>query len=311
MARRSQPGHPRRRHLGRPARRSDPVPRPGVGPAARSRLRVCRARARTARRARVSWVTPGYCSASGVLPCVATCCRLLPCLLDLGVVRRRCRWRERRIGRPRHDVLGTPQPRPPRCRPAFPTAFRRPPPAPSRRCRSRRAGRSPRRFPRTSGTGRLGGGAAFWSDFVYDDHGANGGATVAPARSPSLAPTDGTYTYPAGPAKMNGADIFRAGVGLDSAASYWRIDWNTLADPKVPIAEWTFDTDHNAADRAPPPGRPAPASAAPASTARWSSAASGARVLNGSGTVLATLPTTVDTIAALVRRPGAADACCR
>src|SRR5262245_19066720 len=29
-------------------------------------------------------------------------------------------------------------------------------------------------FPRTSGTGRLQGGASYWSDYVYDDHGATG-----------------------------------------------------------------------------------------------------------------------------------------
>ncbi len=29
-------------------------------------------------------------------------------------------------------------------------------------------------FPRTCGTGRIGGGALFWTDFLYDDHGAAG-----------------------------------------------------------------------------------------------------------------------------------------
>ncbi|MDQ1672212.1 MAG: hypothetical protein QOC98_774, partial [Frankiaceae bacterium] len=147
-------------------------------------------------------------------------------------------------------------------------------------------------FPRTSGTGRLGGGAAYWSDYVYDDHGAVG-ATVAPPIS-NLAPTDGTYTYPDGPAKMNGADVFRSAVGVDRAASYWRIDWNTLVDPRVPIAEWTFDTDGNTAT----------------GTAAWPAGAgvnspgidkalvvsgTGARLLDTrTGATLATLPVTVD-----------------
>jgi predicted esterase len=100
-------------------------------------------------------------------------------------------------------------------------------------------------FPLTSGTGRLAGGGMFWTDYLYDDHGATtastGGISVT-AGSPSF----GTYTYPAGPASQNGADIFRAAVLRRAHASYWRVDWNTLASPRVPIAEWTFDRDNKA-----------------------------------------------------------------
>lgn len=102
---------------------------------------------------------------------------------------------------------------------------------------------------RTSGTGRLGGGASYWSDFLYDDH----GAVTDPARPildaiAFLAPPDGGYTYPAGPASMNGADVFRNAVGLDAKASYWRVDWNTLVDPKVPLAIWGLDTNASTQD---------------------------------------------------------------
>jgi hypothetical protein len=99
-------------------------------------------------------------------------------------------------------------------------------------------------FPRTSGTGRLAGGASYWTDFVYDDHGAFGIEHSAPVAG--LAPPIGTYTYPKGAAAGNGADIFRAAVGLTSDASYWRVDWTTLTNARVPIAEWALDTDHNA-----------------------------------------------------------------
>jgi hypothetical protein len=108
----------------------------------------------------------------------------------------------------------------------------------------------PDRFPRTSGTGRLGGGASFWSDWLFDDHGATApsGGPVSPASLNSdLAPTQGVASYPAGPAKNNGADIFRTAVGLTAKASYWRVDWTTLTKPGVPIAEWTFDTDNRSA----------------------------------------------------------------
>jgi Prolyl oligopeptidase family len=107
----------------------------------------------------------------------------------------------------------------------------------------------PSSFSRTSGTGRLAGGASLWTDWVFDDHGAAApsGAPISPAAlNSTLAPTQGIATYPAGPAKNNGADIFTAAVGLTAKASYWRVDWNTLVNDNVPIAEWTFDTDDNA-----------------------------------------------------------------
>src|SRR5207245_3277926 len=58
-------------------------------------------------------------------------------------------------------------------------------------------------FPRTSGAGREAGGATFWSDFVYDDHGASGIQVQQPVAS--LAPTGGTYVYSKPKAANNGA----------------------------------------------------------------------------------------------------------
>jgi len=108
----------------------------------------------------------------------------------------------------------------------------------------------PSTFPQTSGTGRLTGGASLWSDFVYDDYGASspqGFNTSTFSQSSGLAGRQGDYVFPAGAADNNGADIFRAGVGVKGAFSYWRVDWVTLADPSIPIAEWALDTDDNAA----------------------------------------------------------------
>ncbi len=154
---------------------------------------------------------------------------------------------------------------PPRARP------RRPLPEPSST-----AWPFPNTFPQTSGTGRLAGGASLWTDFIYDDYGAVEPPRAAPTssydQSSDLAPRQGDYVYPAGPADNNGADIFRAGVGLKGNFSYWRVDWVTLADPSVPIAEWTFDTDNNAATGA--SAWPAQAGvSSPGSTRRWSSPA--------------------------------------
>src|SRR5436305_951929 len=86
----------------------------------------------------------------------------------------------------------------------------------------------PSTFPQTSGAGRLAGGASLWSDFIYDDYGASnlgGLPTSTYDQSSGLAARQGQYVYPSGPADNNGADIFRAGVGLSSAYSYWRVDW--------------------------------------------------------------------------------------
>jgi dienelactone hydrolase len=108
----------------------------------------------------------------------------------------------------------------------------------------------PSTFPQTSGTGHLAGGASLWSDFIYDDYGASGVQglpTSSYDQSSGLAARQGDYVFPSGAAHNNGADIFHAGVGLHGAYSYWRVDWTTLADPNIPIAEWTFDTDNNPA----------------------------------------------------------------
>ena len=95
-------------------------------------------------------------------------------------------------------------------------------------------------FPRTCGTSRFADGALFWTDFLYDDHGATGVPVSLPSGG---APPRGTYVYPDGPAARNGADIFRVAIGLTETDTWWRVDWNTLLDPSVPIALFTFDTD--------------------------------------------------------------------
>jgi hypothetical protein len=148
-------------------------------------------------------------------------------------------------------------------------------------------------FSRTSGTGRLADGGLYWTDWQYDDHGtttASPGGIAVTAGSPSF----GTYIYPPGAACANGADIFRAAVLDRSKATYWRVDWNTLADPRVPIAEWTFDRDDNATTG----GSAWPAGAGLRSDGIdtvLTMSSRGARLLSvGSGKVLAKLPVTVD-----------------
>ncbi|MGH9137787.1 MAG: hypothetical protein ACRD0G_12170 [Acidimicrobiales bacterium] len=99
-------------------------------------------------------------------------------------------------------------------------------------------------FPRTSGTGRYAGGAYYWSDFLYDDHGAAGAGTL-----PGLFENFGLggYGYPEPDAAGNGADVFRTAIGLESDATVWRVDWQTLVNPNLPIAAFALDTDANPA----------------------------------------------------------------
>jgi pimeloyl-ACP methyl ester carboxylesterase len=94
-------------------------------------------------------------------------------------------------------------------------------------------------FPRTCGAGRVADGALFWTDFLYDDHGATG---VPIGDLKIQAPPRGTYVYPDGAAAGNGADIFRVAIGLTETHTWWRIEWNTLLVVSVPVALFTFDT---------------------------------------------------------------------
>ncbi|MBW3668151.1 MAG: peptidase [Actinobacteria bacterium] len=104
-------------------------------------------------------------------------------------------------------------------------------------------------YPRTSGAGRLLSGSFQWSDFIHDDYGARGTSNRTVT---ALSGSAGSYAYPEGAAyQRNAADIFRVGVGLDDDATYWRVDWNTLVDPSVPIASFAFDSDASAATGAP------------------------------------------------------------
>ncbi|HEX3707549.1 MAG TPA: peptidase, partial [Mycobacteriales bacterium] len=148
-------------------------------------------------------------------------------------------------------------------------------------------------FPRTSGTGRLADGGLFWADWLYDDHGtttASTGDISVTAGSPSF----GLYTYPAGAAHGNGADIWTAAVLDRPDATYWRVDWNTLADASIPIAEWTFDRDDNAATGG--SGWPAAAGVhSPGIDTALTMSGHGAQLISvASGKILAKLPVTID-----------------
>lgn len=146
-------------------------------------------------------------------------------------------------------------------------------------------------FPRTSGTSRLDRGSLLWTDYLYDDHGAAG----APGANPDETgvPSYGGYTYDRPEAHGNGADVFRAAVELQRDATVWRVDWNTLADPSVPLAIWALDTDRDAGTG----GSAWPAGAgvrSPGVDRFLVVSARGAALLDGGGRRLLALPTRVD-----------------
>jgi hypothetical protein len=102
-------------------------------------------------------------------------------------------------------------------------------------------------FPHTEGASRFDDGALYWTGFLYGDHGAKGIPVGLTQGGPfgtqsTLSPPVGTYVYPSGPADGNGANIFGAAIGAAAGRTWWRVDWATLADADVPIAEWAFDT---------------------------------------------------------------------
>jgi hypothetical protein len=158
----------------------------------------------------------------------------------------------------------------------------------------------PDAFSPTSGTGRLIDGALEWSDWVYDDYGASspeGAPLNQITDNGPFSPAHGDYVYPSGSADNDGADIFRAAVGLTRKASVWRVDWTTLADPSIPIAEWTFDTDDNASTGA--SAWPADANvSSPGIEKALVVSSKGAELIDAvTGKTIATFPTDVDTAA--------------
>lgn len=169
-------------------------------------------------------------------------------------------------------------------------------------------------FSRTAGTGRMVGGAFEWTDWVYDAYGALLVDGVSAPLNPvtlsasTLGPAHGSYAYAAEAAFKNGSDIFRAAVGFDGAFSFWRVDWNTLVDPAIPIALWTFDIDDEVGTGA--SEWPANANVqSPGIELALLVSAAGAKLIDAaSGDVVASFPTQVDSAARsfVVRIPVAA-----
>jgi hypothetical protein len=93
-----------------------------------------------------------------------------------------------------------------------------------------------------SGASAYRGGEFVYQDFLYDDHGANGGArdqndprgANAGVAGDSFSAPNGTYTYPSNPAyAMNAADLVELRVKPFADHTAFRITLNTMKDPSL------------------------------------------------------------------------------
>ena len=131
-------------------------------------------------------------------------------------------------------------------------------------------------FPADLRHGRLAGGASLWSDFIYDDYGATqprGPADLDLRGSSGLAPRQGTYALPRRRGRQQRRRHLPRRRRPEGRLQLLARGLDDARRPDVPIAEWTFDTDNNAATGAsawPAAGR---RELAPGSSRRWSSPA--------------------------------------
>lgn len=100
--------------------------------------------------------------------------------------------------------------------------------------------------PLVSGTETYVGGAYVWTDYAYDDRGANLDAASGGDRTQSEF-AGGDVAYPPDAAPGNAADLIQLQISLrDGALVVWAV-LETLVDPDVPVLAVAFDTDRDAA----------------------------------------------------------------
>lgn len=110
--------------------------------------------------------------------------------------------------------------------------------------------------PLVSGTLRYLGGTLVWTDYAYDDRGANLDAESGGDRTQSEF-AGGDVSYPPEAAPGNTADLIQLQISLhDGALVVWAV-LETLVDPQVPVLAVAFDTDRDPTTGAPalPGGR--------------------------------------------------------
>jgi hypothetical protein len=100
-----------------------------------------------------------------------------------------------------------------------------------------------------SGTAAYVNGTYVWTDYAYDDRGANRDAAAGGDRTDS-ARAGGDVKYPPELAAGNAADLIQLQLGLDGGALTVRAILQTLTGATVPLLGIAFDTDANPASGA-------------------------------------------------------------
>lgn len=93
-----------------------------------------------------------------------------------------------------------------------------------------------------SGTAAYVDGTFVWTDYAYDDRGANQTATTGGDRTDS-ALAGGDAQYPAEIGAGNAADLIQLQIGLRPEGLTLRAILETLVDPALPVLGVAFDTD--------------------------------------------------------------------
>ena len=95
-----------------------------------------------------------------------------------------------------------------------------------------------------AGTSAYVNGTFVWTDYAYDDRGANRDAKNGGDRTQS-AFAGGDAKYPPDVVSGNAADLIQLQIGLDAGALTVRAILETLIDPGLPVLGVAFDTDAN------------------------------------------------------------------
>lgn len=99
--------------------------------------------------------------------------------------------------------------------------------------------------PLISGTAAYVRGTFVWTDYAYDDRGANADAATGGDHTQS-AFAGGDTKYPPEAAPGNAADLIQLQIGLQDGAVSIRAVLESLVNPSLPVLAVAFDTDNDA-----------------------------------------------------------------
>jgi prolyl oligopeptidase family protein len=106
-----------------------------------------------------------------------------------------------------------------------------------------------------SGTDAYRGGEYLYQDFLYDDHGADTGASVTQPGVADFSPASGDALYPDKPAYANNAaDLVELRIKPTAKAIVYRVTLGAVLGPKAAVVGIGIDTDRSGGRQVPWPG---------------------------------------------------------